>query len=79
LKSQNSHLNLKEDKVKELGSHLAEMLGVDTKVLNQDVKRIVGRLPESFRFQLTEVEFSNLNFNMTPQVRSMVEDIICLS
>ena len=43
-----------------LDSHLAEMYGVDTKVLNQAVKRNVGRFPESFRFQLTEVEFSNL-------------------
>ena len=43
-----------------LDSHLAEMYGVDTKVLNQAVKRNVDRFPESFRFQLTEVEFSNL-------------------
>ena len=62
-----------------LDSQLAEMYGVDIKVLNQAVKRNVERFPEFFRFQLTEVEFSNLNFNMTPQVRSMVEDIICLS
>ena len=43
-----------------LDSHLAEMYGVNTKVLNQAVKRNVERFPESFRFQLTEVEFSNL-------------------
>ena len=42
-----------------LDSHLAEMYGVDTKVLNQAVKRNVDRFPESFRFQLTEVELSN--------------------
>ena len=42
-----------------LDSHLAEMYGVDTKVLNQAVKRNVERFPESFRFQLTEVELSN--------------------
>jgi hypothetical protein len=43
-----------------LDSHLAEMYGVETKVLNQAVKRNVERFPESFCFQLTEVEFSNL-------------------
>ena len=43
-----------------LDSHLAEMYGVDIKVLNQAVKRNVERFPEFFRFQLTEVEFSNL-------------------
>ena len=43
-----------------LDRHLAEMYGVHTKVLNQAVKRNVERFPESFRFQLTEVEFSNL-------------------
>jgi len=41
-------------------SHLAEMYGVETKVLNQSVKRNAERFPESFCFQLTEVEFSNL-------------------
>jgi hypothetical protein len=41
-------------------SHLAEMYGVETKVLNQAVKRNVERFPETFCFQLTEVEFSNL-------------------
>ena len=43
-----------------LDSHLAEMYSVETKVLNQAVKRNVERFPESFCFQLTEVEFSNL-------------------
>lgn len=37
-------------------SHLAEMYGVETKVLNQAVKRNIERFPESFCFQLTEVE-----------------------
>ena len=43
-----------------LDSHLAEMYGVETKVLTQAVIRNVERFPESFCFQLTEVEFSNL-------------------
>ncbi|GBD86271.1 ORF6N domain protein [bacterium BMS3Abin03] len=35
---------------------LAEMYGVDTKVLNQAVKRNLKRFPEAFRFQLNENE-----------------------
>jgi hypothetical protein len=40
-------------------SHLAEMYGVETKVLNQAVKRNLDRFPVSFRFQLTENEVNN--------------------
>lgn len=39
---------------------LAEMYGVDTKVLNQAVKRNIKRFPNSFRFQLTEIERNEL-------------------
>ncbi|GAO31176.1 ORF6N domain-containing protein [Geofilum rubicundum] len=39
---------------------LAEMYGVDTKVLNQAVKRNIERFPDSFRFQLTENERNEL-------------------
>ena len=42
-----------------LDSHLAEMYGVDTKVLNQAVNRNVDKFPESFRFLLSEVELFN--------------------
>ena len=35
---------------------LAEMYGVETKVLNQAVKRNIDRFPEKFRFQLTKEE-----------------------
>jgi hypothetical protein len=41
-------------------SDLAEMYGVDTKRLNEQVRRNVDRFPEEFRFQLTESEFDNL-------------------
>jgi hypothetical protein len=40
-----------------LDSDLAEMYGVETRVLNQAVKRNIGRFPEKFRFQLTKNEF----------------------
>lgn len=39
-----------------LDSDLAELYGVPTKVLNQAVKRNIGRFPEDFMFQITEVE-----------------------
>ena len=38
---------------------LAEMYKVETRVLNQAVKRNMDRFPESFRFQLTEKEFDH--------------------
>lgn len=42
-----------------IDSHLAEMYGIETKVLNQAVKRNIDRFPPSFRFQLTEDEFAH--------------------
>lgn len=42
---------------------LAELYGVDTKVLNQAVKRNIERFPDNFRFQLTEDEKSRLVTN----------------
>jgi hypothetical protein len=43
-----------------LDSDLAELYGVETKVLNQAVQRNVGRFPSDFMFQLTREEFVNL-------------------
>ncbi len=39
-----------------LDRDLAEMYGVETKVLNQAVKRNIDRFPEDFMFQLTKEE-----------------------
>lgn len=39
--------------------HLAEMYQVETRVLNQAVKRNIERFLEAFRFQLSESEFEN--------------------
>lgn len=39
---------------------LAEMYNVETKVLNQSVKRNIERFPEDFMFQLTNQEFTTL-------------------
>ena len=38
---------------------LAELYSVETKVLNQAVKRNIDRFPENFLFQLNETEFEN--------------------
>jgi hypothetical protein len=46
-----------------LDSDLAAMYNVETKVLNQAVKRNLNRFPERFRFQLTETEKTELVTN----------------
>ena len=43
-----------------LDSELAELYGVETRRLNEQVKRNIDRFPEDFMFQLTETEFENL-------------------
>ena len=44
------------DKQVMIDYHLAQLYGVETKVLNQQVKRNIERFPERFRFQLTDDE-----------------------
>ena len=43
-----------------LSPHLADLYGVETRVLVQAVKRNMDRFPEDFMFQLTDREFTNL-------------------
>ena len=45
-----------------LDRDLAELYGVETKVLNQAVKRNLERFPDDFRFQLTKEECSRSQF-----------------
>lgn len=40
---------------------LAQMYGVETRVLNQSVKRNIERFPEDFMFQLTEFEWETIS------------------
>ena len=42
-----------------LDRDLAELYGVENKVLNQSVKRNIKRFPRDFMFQLTKKEFEN--------------------
>jgi phage regulator Rha-like protein len=55
---QNRIFNIRNVQVM-LDSHLAEMYQVETKVLNQAVKRNIERFPDSFRFRLTLEEYNN--------------------
>jgi len=43
-----------------LSTHLAELYGVEPRVLVQAVKRNIERFPDDFMFQLTDEEFKNL-------------------
>lgn len=43
-----------------LDRDLAELYGVETKILNQAVKRNIERFPDDFMFQLDNKEFTNL-------------------
>lgn len=43
-----------------IDSDLAELYGVETKVLKQQVKRNIDRFPDDFMFELTNEEFANL-------------------
>jgi phage regulator Rha-like protein len=45
-----------------LDADLAELYGVETKVLNQSVRRNLSRFPADFMFQLTKQEFRDLRF-----------------
>ena len=42
-----------------LDKDLAELYGVETKVLKQAVKRNIDRFPSDFRFEMTKSEFGN--------------------
>ena len=43
-----------------MSTHLAELYGVETRVLNQAVKRNINRFPEDFMFQLNDFEADQL-------------------
>lgn len=43
-----------------LDEDLSEMYGLETKRLNEQVKRNIERFPQDFMFQLTDKEFENL-------------------
>lgn len=56
---QNKIYTIRDQKVM-LDRDLAEMYGVETRTLNQAVKRNSERFPNDFMFQLTDIEYQNL-------------------
>jgi len=58
-KIQNMVYEIRGQKVM-LDRDLAALYGVELKVMNQAVKRNIGRFPSDFMFQLTSIEWSNL-------------------
>ncbi len=54
---------IREEKVM-LDEDLAQLYGVETKILNKAVKRNLDRFPEDFMFQLTTEESKNLRFQI---------------
>ena len=55
---------------------LAELYGVETRVLNQAVKRNMERFPERFRFQLTKEEMAELVTNCD-RFNSLKHSTVC--
>ena len=47
-----------------LDRDLAELYGVETRVLNQAVKRNIERFPEDFMFQLTQAEWKTISLQI---------------
>ena len=54
------HILLIRDEKVMLDSDLAELYGVETKVLLQSVKRNIDSFPDDFMFRLSKYEFKNL-------------------
>jgi hypothetical protein len=55
-----SHILLIRGQKVLLSTHLADLYGVDPRVLVQAVKRNAERFPDDFMFQLSAEEFANL-------------------
>ena len=55
-----------------LDFHLAELYGVETRVLKQAVRRNMERFPEDFMFELTEIEIENMvSQNVIPSKKTL--------
>ncbi len=55
-----------------LSHDLAELYEVETKVLNQQVKRNIKRFPERYAFQLTQNEYVALRSQIVTLIFSVV-------
>lgn len=60
-----------------LDRDLACLYEVETRTLNQAVKRNIRRFPEDFMFQLSEEEFESLRFQITTlEKKSLISQIV---
>lgn len=60
-----------------LDKDIAQLYEIETRVLNQSVKRHIDRFPEDFMFQLNKQEFESIEIqnnvkNVTPNLRSQI-------
>ncbi|MET4081367.1 hypothetical protein ABIB40_001313 [Pedobacter sp. UYP30] len=55
---------------------LARLYEVETRVLNQAVKRNIKRFPDDFMFQLTQQELESLKLQMGTQFKDMSSQIV---
>jgi hypothetical protein len=60
-----------------LSHHLAELYGVEPRMLVQAVKRNSDRFPEDFMFQLTAEEFANLRSQIVIKLGRLPDGAIC--
>lgn len=61
-----------------LDSDLAELYGVETRVLNQSIRRNIERFPDDFMFQLTGEEWESLRSQFVTSKAKRVEGLIYL-
>ena len=59
-----------------LDRDLAALYEVETRVLNQSVKRNIKRFPKDFMFQLTKAEFEDLKFQIKSLEKSMSSQFV---
>ena len=60
LKEIQLHIHIIREQQVILDEDLADMYGIETKRLNEAVKRNIERFPERFMFQITQKEFDSL-------------------
>ena len=59
-----------------LDADLARLYGVETRALNQAVKRNLNRFPEEFAFQLTDEEFLSISQTVTSKPAALTSQIV---
>ena len=70
-----SHIYIVRGKQVMLDRDLAELYGVETKRLNEAVKRNIGRFPEDFMFRISEMEWDGLTKQMVIPIDNMRSQI----